>query len=273
VKPEACAPGTGLSNEATVGSVDREDLRSQVKDLYTKVAEEPQGPFHFEMGRALAERLGYTPADLDRIPPEAIESFAGVGFHFGLAGIREGEAVLDLGSGSGMDAFLAASQAGPRGRVIGLDMTDSQLQKAESLRHRQGVGQQLSFRKGYLEEIPLDSAFVDVVISNGVINLCPDKPRVFQEAARVLKPGGRLAISDIVTEIKLTPDIVCNVSLWAACIGGATQEGEYRSAIEAAGFKVVKVKENPEYRFLSNSARGATQKYGVRSVSLLAVKG
>ena len=260
-----------MNNEATVATVDQEDLRSQVKEMYTKVAEEPQGPFHFEMGRALAERLGYAPADLDRIPPEAIESFAGVGFHFGLAGIREGEAVLDLGSGSGMDAFLAALQAGPQGRVIGLDMTDSQLEKAESLRRRQEVGQ-LSFRKGYLEEIPLESASVDAVISNGVINLCPDKPKVFGEAARVLKPGGRLAISDIVTDIQLTRDIVCDASLWAACIGGAAQKEAYRSAIEAAGFKVVEVKENPEYRFLSKSAQGATQKYGVKSVSLLAVK-
>jgi ubiquinone/menaquinone biosynthesis C-methylase UbiE len=260
-----------MSNEAPVTTVDREDLRSQVKEMYTKVAEEPQGPFHFEMGRALAERLGYAPADLDRIPPEAIESFAGVGFHFGLAGIRVGEAVLDLGSGSGMDAFLAALQAGPKGRVIGLDMTDSQLEKAEFLRRRRDVGQ-LSFRKGYLEEIPLESASVDVVISNGVINLCPDKPKVFQEAARVLRPGGRLAISDIVTDIQLTPDIVCNASLWAACIGGAMQREAYRSAIEAAGFKVVEVKENPAYRFLSKSAQGATRQFGVRSVSLLAVK-
>ncbi len=260
-----------MSIETTIATVDREDLRSKVKDMYTKVAEEPHGHFHFEMGRILAERLGYAPTDLNGIPAEAIESFAGVGFHFGLAGIREGEAVLDLGSGSGMDAFLAALRVGPRGKVIGLDMTDSQLEKAESLRRRQDVGQ-LSFRNGYLEDLPLDSASVDAIISNGVINLCPDKPKVFREAARVLKAGGRLAISDIVTEVQLTPNIVCDASLWAACIGGAMQKEAYRGAIEAAGFKVANTKENPEYRFLSKSAQGATQKYGVKSVSLLAVK-
>lgn len=260
-----------MSIETTVATVDQEDLRSKVKDMYTKVAEEPQGPFHFEMGRGLAERLGYATADLDGIPPEAIESFAGVGFHFGLAALQKGEAVLDLGSGSGMDAFLAALQVGPDGSVIGLDMTDSQLRKSESLRERRGVGQ-LSFRKGYLEEVPVESASIDVIISNGVINLCPDKAKVFLEAARVLKSGGRLAISDIVTEVQLTPDIVCNASLWAACIGGAMQKAAYRHAIETAGFKVVEVKENPEYLFLSKSAQGATRKYGVKSVSLLAVK-
>jgi arsenite methyltransferase len=263
--------GTDMSIETTVATVDQEDLRSQVKDMYTKVAEEPQGEFHFEMGRVLAERLGYAPADLDRIPPEAIESFAGVGFHFGLAALRQGETVLDLGSGSGMDAFLAALRVGPDGTVIGLDMTDSQLRKAESLRERMGVGR-LSFRKGYLEEVPVESATIDAVVSNGVINLCPDKAKVFREAARVLKPGGRLAISDIVTEVQLTPNIVCNASLWAACIGGAMQKEAYRGAIEAAGFKMVEVKENPEYRFLSKSAQGATRTYGVKSISLLAVK-
>ena len=261
-----------MNTETTLTPVDQEDLRSKVKDMYTKVAAEPQGPFHFEMGRVLAERLGYASADLQRLPPEAIESFAGVGFHFGLASIREGETVLDLGSGSGMDAFLAALQAGPMGNVIGIDMTDRQLEKAESLRRREGVGQ-LAFRKGYLEDLPVESDSIHVIISNGVINLCPDKLKVFREAARVLKVGGRLAISDIVTEVQLTPNIVCNASLWAACIGGAMQKEAYRSVIEEAGFKVEKFRENPEYRFLSKSAQGATQKYGVKSISLLAVKG
>ena len=260
-----------MSIETTVATVDQEDLRSKVMDMYTKVAEEPEGEFHFEMGRGLAERLGYAPADLDRISPEAIESFAGVGYHFGLAGIQKGETVLDLGSGSGMDAFLAGLQAGTQGKVIGLDMTRSQLEKSESLRRRENAGH-LSFRQGYLEEMPLESASVDAIISNGVINLCPDKAKVFREAARVLKAGGRLAISDIVTEVQLAPNIVCNASLWAACIGGAMQKEAYRNAIEAAGFKVVEMKENPEYRFLSKSAQGATQKYGVKSISLLAIK-
>jgi ubiquinone/menaquinone biosynthesis C-methylase UbiE len=260
-----------MNTETSAVTVDREDLRAKVKSMYTKVAEEPEGQFHFEMGRTLAERLGYPAAGLDRIPPEAIASFAGVGYHFGLAAIRAGETVLDLGSGSGMDAFLAATFVGTSGRVIGIDMTDSQLKKAEALRDRQGTGQ-LAFRKGYLEELPEEDGIADAIISNGVINLCPDKAMVFGECARTLRRGGRLAISDIVTDILLTPNIVCNASLWAACIGGAMQKDDYQRAIAAAGFRVQTVRENPEYRFLSRSAQGATHEYGVKSISLLAVK-
>ena len=260
-----------MSVETKTAAVDREELRSRVKSMYTQVADRPEGPFHFEMGRPLAERLGYAAADLDRIPPEAMESFAGVGHHFGLAKIQAGETVVDLGSGSGMDAFLAAFQTGPTGRVIGVDMTDQQLVKAESLRQREGI-QHLQFRSGYLEAIPVEDGTADAVVSNGVINLCPDKAAVFDECRRILKPGGRLAISDIVTGVRLPPAIVCNASLWAACIGGAMQVEDYQKAIEAAGFRVETLVENPEYRFLSKSAQGATRQYGVKSISLVAWK-
>lgn len=260
-----------MSIETSSMTVDREDLRAKVQSMYTKVAEEPEGKFHFEMGRPLAERLGYPAAELDRIPSEAIASFAGVGYHFGLARIQAGETVVDLGSGSGMDAFLAAFQTGGQGQVIGIDMTDSQLRKAEDLRNRQGIAQ-MSFRKGFLEELPVEDGGADVIISNGVVNLCPDKALAFRECARILRRGGRLAISDIVTEVQLTPNIVCDASLWAACIGGAMQKEEYRRVIEEAGFRVESLVENPEYRFLSKSAQGATQTYGVKSISLSAVK-
>lgn len=253
----------------TVPRVDVEDLRGKVEDMYRQVAREPQGEFHFEMGRALAERLGYAPEDLDLIPREAIESFAGVGSYFDLADLREGETVLDLGSGSGMDSFLAARKVGPTGRVIGIDMTDAQLEKAGRLRDRYNFPW-VEFRKGYLEELPVEDASVDVVISNGVINLCPDKTRVFREVARVLRPGGRLALADIVTERQLPDTVVCNSALWAACIGGAAQQARYQGAIESAGLRVVRTRENPQYRFLSKSAQGASREYGVKSVSILA---
>ncbi len=256
---------------ATLPAVNVDELRGKVQDMYDKVAREPQEEFHFEMGRALAERLGYAPEDLDRIPAEAIESFAGVGYYFDLADLRGGETVLDLGSGSGMDTFVAALKVGAMGQVIGVDMTDAQLEKAERLREWAGF-ENVSYRKGYLEELPIEDASVDVVISNGVINLCPDKEQVFREISRVLRPGGHLAIADIVTEKELPASVTCNATLWAACIGGAAQESQYRQAIEAAGLRVVEVKENPQYQFLSRSAQNASREYGVKSISLLAEK-
>jgi arsenite methyltransferase len=255
----------------TIPAVDVQELRGKVQAMYVQVAREPQGEFHFEMGRALAERLGYAPDALDAIPPEAIESFAGVGHYFHLAALRAGETVLDLGSGSGMDAFLAARQVGPAGEVIGVDMTDAQREKAERLAARDGCTN-TAFRKGYLEDLPVEDGSVDAVISNGVVNLCPDKERVFREVARVLRPGGRLALADIVTEKPLPVGVTCDATLWAACIGGAAQQDDYRAAVEAAGLRVVAVEENPQYQFLSRSARGASREYGVKSVSLLAEK-
>jgi SAM-dependent methyltransferase len=250
---------------------DPKELESKVKAMYRSVAENPHGEFHFEMGRAMAERLGYAPADLDRIPAEAIESFAGVGYYFHLADLEAGETVLDLGSGSGMDTFIAALKVGAGGKVIGVDMTDEQRAKAERLRDRDGF-KTVTYLKGYIESVPLPAASVDVVISNGVINLATDKIAVFREVARLLKPGGRLAISDIVTEVQLPETIVCNSTLWAACIGGAAQQDNYRSQIGAAGLKVTTVQDNPAYQFISDNARGASKKFGVKSISLLAVK-
>jgi ubiquinone/menaquinone biosynthesis C-methylase UbiE len=256
---------------ATPVAFDPKDLEAKVKAMYRSVAENPHGEFHFEMGRAMAERLGYTPTDLDRIPQEAIESFAGVGYYFHLADLKEGETVVDLGSGSGMDTFIAALKVGPRGKVIGIDMTDEQLAKAERLRNRDGFST-VTYIKGYIDNVPLSAALADAVISNGVINLATDKAAVFREAARLLKPRGRLAISDIVTEVQLPETIVCNSTLWAACIGGAAQQDNYRGHIEAAGLKVVTVQDNPTYQFISENARGASRKFGVKSISLLALK-
>jgi arsenite methyltransferase len=250
--------------------VDIHELRAKVQGIYEQVAEHPEDEFHFETGRALAERLGYAPADLDALPPESVASFAGVGRHLVLAGLRPAERVLDLGSGSGMDAFLAAARVGPQGRVIGIDMTDRQLEKAEFLRRRHGV-EQLEFRKGYIEELPVEDGSIDVVISNGVVNLSPDKAAVFGEIARVLAPRGRMAISDIVAGRPLTETIKRNTSLWAACIGGAEPWDRYQRAIERAGMEIRQVYENPTYRFLSRSAHNASAEFGVKSVSLLAV--
>jgi len=255
---------------ATRSNVNREELELKVKKMYREVALHPEVTYHFEMGRALAERLGYPSQLLDNIPASALDSFAGVGYYFDLAQLQEGEYVVDLGSGSGMDVFFAALQVGDRGEVIGIDMTTEQLNKAEGL-SKQYNFKQVVFRNSYIESIPVVSGSIDAVISNGVINLSSEKEKVFQEAARVLRTGGRLALSDIATTVKLPDNISCNATLWAACIGGAMQIDQYYAVIEGAGMKVVKVKENP-YHFLSNSARGATKDYGIKSISLLAIK-
>jgi ubiquinone/menaquinone biosynthesis C-methylase UbiE len=225
----------------------------------------------FRDGAWAAERLGYAPSDLDRIPAEAIDSFAGVGYYFDLAALQPGETVVDLGSGSGMDSFVAALEVGHSGEVIGMDMTDEQLAKANRLRDAAGFTN-VSYRKGYIESTGLPEASCDAVISNGVINLAPDKRKVFREAARLLRPGGRLALADIVTEVQLPEGITCNATLWAACIGGALQIGDYLAAMESAGLRVRRVKDNPQYRFISDNAQGATRKYGVKSVSIQAIK-
>jgi arsenite methyltransferase len=251
-------------------TVDIHELEAKVKEMYRLVATEPYGAYHFELGRPLAERIGYPAAELDQIPPEAIESFAGVGYFFDLAGLQPGQSVLDLGSGSGMDVFFGANRVGPSGRVVGVDFSTEQLDKARRMAAAARFGQ-VDLREGRIERQPVEDAGFDCVISNGVINLSPDKRSVFAEAARALRPGGRLAIADIVSEQQLTESTVCDADLWASCIGGAAQQDAYREAIEDAGMRIEEIRENP-YRFISERARKASEKYGVKSVSLLAIK-
>jgi arsenite methyltransferase len=250
--------------------IDTEELRDRIIEMYREVAESPDGDFHFELGRPVAERLGYPAAWLDAVPPDALASFAGVGHMLDLAGIQPGERVLDLGSGSGTDSFIAAHLTGPTGRVIGVDMTDAQLDEARRLRDEAQVSH-LVFVKGLIEQPPVEPDSIDVVISNGVINLAPDKHAVFRAAAAALRPGGRLALSDIVSERELIERTRRNVALWAACIAGAVPDHAYLEAIEAAGLRVETVRQNA-YRFLSPRAQAAADKYGVTSVTVLATK-
>jgi len=242
-----------------------ETLRSQIRREYSQEATEPEKGFHFHTGRPLAAKLGYREEWLAGMPEASVASLAGTGNPFSLGVLQPGEHVVDVGCGAGLDSLIAARMVGPSGRVIGVDMTRAQLEKASRL-----ASEHVEFRLGYIEELPVDAGFVDCVISNGVINLATDKHRVFAAAARALRPSGRLAIADIVTAVQLPEGVTCDAALWAACIGGGMQVDRYREAIEAAGFHVDTVRENTAYRFVSDRATDATTKYGVTSISLLA---
>ena len=249
-------------------SVEPKELDRHIAEMYRDVANEAGRDLHFPTGRPLAEALGY-PADLlARLPAHAVNSFAGVGYHLGLAGLLPGERVLDLGCGSGMDVFAAAAQVAPRGSVTGVDITPEQLAKAERLRRHERV----SFRRARIEELPFENGSFDAVISNGVVNLSADKRRVFAEAARVLRPGGRLALADVVTARPIAARTACQADLWAACIAGASQTDLYLEDIAAAGLELQVIQGNPGYRFTSDRAQRASDKYGAHSVSLLALK-
>ncbi|HEY7073773.1 MAG TPA: methyltransferase domain-containing protein [Solirubrobacteraceae bacterium] len=247
--------------------VDVERLQAEVTEMYRHVARGDEAELHFEVGRALAEHLGYPRELLDAVPADALASFAGVGYHLDLAALQPGEAVLDLGSGSGTDVFCAAALVGEAGRVVGVDITDEQLAKAASL--ARGFAQ-VEIVEARIEALPFADASFDAVLSNGVINLSPDKGRVFAEAARVLRPGGRLAVADIVSGRALKERTRRNVELWAACIAGAIPRDEYMGALEAQGLEVTQVRRN-DYRFISERALDACNTYEVEAVSLLAL--
>jgi len=193
-------------------------LEAQLKDeifrMYQEVADHPERDFHFFHGRAAAEMFGYAPEWLDAAPEGAIASFAGVGNPHERADIQPGDTVLDLGSGAGLDSIVASRRAGPEGRVIGLDLNPSMCSKARA--HVAAAGSTLDCREGRMESIPLEPDSVDVVISNGVINLSFRKRNVVEEIYRVLKPGGRLSITDIVSAKQLSQSIVNDPKLWAS---------------------------------------------------------
>ena len=192
-----------------------EVLRREVQVRYAEVAAKPDQTFHFHHGRPMAEILGYTMEQVDAMPAQAVESFAGVGNPFSVGPIQPGESVLDVGSGAGFDCFIAGQAVGPEGKVIGVDMTEAMLDKARGTARQMGLDQ-VEFRHGFAEEMPVPDGSVDVVISNGVINLCPDKYKAFEEVFRTLKPGGRLYLADIVVH-KPVPDAAkANVDLWTA---------------------------------------------------------
>jgi SAM-dependent methyltransferase len=193
--------------------VDRDELRLEVQAKYAAVALVPRATYHFHTGRVAAERCRYDMAVVDAMPDVAVESFAGVANPFELRPLEAGERVVDLGSGAGFDSFLAAFAVGADGGVIGVDMTDAMLDRARTAAAAVDVDH-VEFRFGFLEEVPVDSGWADVVISNGVFNLCPDKEVAFREAFRVLRPGGVLQFGDIANANEVPADARREIDLW-----------------------------------------------------------
>jgi arsenite methyltransferase len=235
-----------------IQSNQREVIFDAVRRMYTDVARMPQREFHFPTGRRACLLLGYPAEQLDRLPPTAVESFAGVGYPFAAQVIHAGDTVLDIGSGSGTDALIAAALAGDAGRVIGLDLTEAMRDKLRANAAAAGTAN-LDVLAGNAEAIPLPDGSVDVVTSNGVLNLVPDKPRAFREIARVIRPGGRLQIADIVVRSLPSESCRSHPELWAECIVGATTAETYVDAFEAAGLCDVTVLSRTEYFAHSSS--------------------
>lgn len=245
----------------------REVILDAVRRMYTAVASEPERQFHFPTGRRACEFVGYPAGQLDPLPLTALESFAGVGYPFAAGVIRPGDVVLDIGSGSGTDALIASSLVGRAGRLIGLDMTEAMREKLRSNAALAGAAN-IEVLAGNAEEIPLPDASVDVVTTNGVLNLVPDKPRVIREIARVLTPGGRLQLADIVVETLPSEACRSHPELWAECVVGATTVETYLAEFAAAGLADLEILGHLDYFAGSSSAetRKVAGSFGAHSV-------
>ena len=212
-------------------------LREQVHKIYDQVAREPDGEFHFHRGPEYASAyLKYNKDELDELPEECTARFAGVANPSRIGVIEPGQTVLDHACGAGMDLLLAAKKVGPGGKAIGVDMTSAMREYAQRAAEKAGLSDIVDIREGLYEELPVEDESVDVVISNGVINLAPDKEKVFKEIYRVLKPGGRLFLGDVVVQRELTLEARSDPDIWAACIGGALPEPELIEISGAVGF-------------------------------------
>jgi arsenite methyltransferase len=226
-----------MASTCPVGfDVDR--LREEILRTYTRLARAPEGDFHFHRGPDYAaDRLGYDRAELALLPPACTERFAGVGNPLLIGPVHPGETVLDHACGAGMDLLLAARRVGAAGRAVGVDLTPAMRERATAAAAEAGLAARVEVRAGRFEALPLPDASVDVVISNGVVNLSPDKPQVFAEIARVLRPGGRLYLADVVVARELVLEVRADPELWAACIGGALREAELQELAAAAGLR------------------------------------
>jgi arsenite methyltransferase len=248
--------------------VDTERLRASIREEYAAVASEPSRGFHFHTGRPLLRRLGYDESALAGIPEDAVASAAGTGNPFALGALRPGERVVDCGSGSGVDSLIAATLVGVDGCVIGVDMTREMLDKARRAADEAGATN-VEFREGTLEALPVDDGWADVVISNGVLNLVPDKGAALGEMARVLRPGGRLQLTDIVLAKAVPEGSKQEVSLWTGCIAGGLLAGDLEHAVRDAGFVGVEVLPGDDV-FAEAPQHSNAAAYGARGVGVRA---
>lgn len=251
----------------------RDIIRDAVRKMYTAVATRPEDGFHFPTGRTACELVGYPAHELDLLPRSALESFAGVGYPFAADVMRPGDTVLDIGSGSGTDVLIAARRVGANGEIVGLDTTDAMRSKLIGILEAEGVTN-VRVLAGDADRIPLPDESVDVVTSNGVLNLVPDKAASVREIYRVLRPGGRVQIADIV--VRTEPSDACRSQpqLWAECIVGATTEGEYLTHFHDAGFATAEVISGHDYFAGSPSAetRKVAASFGACAIVLRAAK-
>jgi ubiquinone/menaquinone biosynthesis C-methylase UbiE len=248
-------------------------IKKAVQGLYTEVATKPEGEYHFPLGRKALLFVGYPEEDIDRLPRSAVESFAGVGYPHLADALRPGARVLDIGSGSGTDVLFAVLKVGRSGEVIGLDITPAQIAKARAGIEEMGA-KNVRIEEASVEAIPLDSDSVDVVTSNGVLNLVPDKANAFREIFRVLKPGGTLQLADIVTREDVAKACGLSPQLWADCIGGAAVEADYLAAIHQAGFENAEVLKRLDYfgQSKNENTRRLTRSFGAEAIVVRARK-
>lgn len=244
-----------------------------VEEMYEDVAACPNKGFHFPTGRNSCLNLGYPKEELDAIPATAVESFAGVGYPFLAGAIKPGDTVVDIGSGSGSDALIAALKTGSDGQVYGIDMTPAMIAKAEANIEKTGLNY-IRIIEGRADDLPLEDAMADVITSNGVFNLVPDKEKAFREANRILKPGGRIQIADIVLSKPVSEKSKSNPQLWAECIVGAEPADEYLELIRSAGFENVTVIDRLDYfaRSSNEDTKKAAKGLGAHTVVLTGEK-
>jgi arsenite methyltransferase len=236
-----------------ITSLRKDVIFAAVRAMYTDVALYPARDYHVPVGPVATRFVGYPPDLLDRLPASVVESFAGVGYPFAANVIRPGDTVLDIGSGSGTDLLIAAQMVGTKGRVIGLDMTAAMLGKLEKC-VAAGRAHNVSLMQGNAEHLPLPDASVDVVTSNGVFNLLPDKRAPLADMFRVLRPGGRVQIADIAVGRPVSGECAADPRLWAECIVGASLEDEYLATLEAAGFTRIEALGHLDYFAASTNA-------------------
>lgn len=256
--------------ETTTPSIDVAELRDAVRAEYAAVAEHPDQGFHFHTGRRLASLVGYPSDWIAALPAAAVDSMAGTGNPFALGPLAAGEHVVDCGSGAGADSLIAARLVGPSGAVIGIDMTPEMLARARASQRASGLSN-VEFREGLLEQLPVDSGWAHVVISNGVLNLVPDKAAALGEMFRVLRSGGRLQVVDIVLAAAVPADAKADVSLWTGCIAGGVLTSELEALVSGAGFVDLEILPGDDV-FAGAPQGSSAAEFGTSSVGIRARK-